>query len=56
MSLKTYLWGFINMRKLYLYKGKAPNNKLRQVFENFKEWLKSVYKDISELVNQGALI
>ena len=25
MSLKTCLWGFINMRKLYLYKGKAPN-------------------------------
>ena len=38
----------------YLYKGKAPNNTLREVFENFKGWLKSVYTDIIELVNQGA--
>ncbi len=45
---------FARSFEAYLYKGKAPNNKLRQVFENFKEWLKSVYKDISELVNQGA--
>ena len=45
---------FARSFEAYLYKGKAPNNKLRQVFENFKEWLKSVYKNISELVNQGA--
>lgn len=38
----------------YLYRGKAPNNKLRQVFENFKEWLKAVYEHVSELVEKGA--
>ncbi len=35
---------FARSFEAYLYKGKAPNNKLRTVFENFKEWLKSVYE------------
>ena len=33
----------------YLYKGKAPSNKLRTVFENFKEWLKSVYHSVLDI-------
>lgn len=45
---------FARSFEAYLYKGKAPNNTLREVFENFKGWLKSVYTDIIELVNQGA--
>ena len=40
---------FANNFVAYLYKGKAPNSKLKQVFENFKEWLKSVYKGVSEI-------
>ena len=45
---------FARSFEAYLYKGKAPNNTLRQVFENFKEWLKSVYDDITSLENKGA--
>ena len=45
---------FARSFEAYLYKGKAPNNSLRQVFENFKEWLKSVYEDITSLQNKGA--
>lgn len=45
---------FARSFEAYLYKGKAPNNYLRQVFENFKEWLKSVYDDITSLENKGA--
>lgn len=45
---------FARSFEAYLYKGKAPNNTLRQVFENFKEWLKSVYDDITNLENKGA--
>ncbi len=45
---------FARSFEAYLYKGKAPNNSLRQVFENFKEWLKSVYHQISDLTNKGA--
>lgn len=45
---------FARSFEAYLYKGKAPNNYLREVFESFKEWLKSVYRDISELVRKGA--
>lgn len=45
---------FARSFEAYLYKGKAPNNTLRQVFENFKEWLKSVYESITELENKGA--
>ena len=45
---------FARSFEAYLYKGKAPNNNLRQVFENFKEWLKSVYHQISDLTNKGA--
>lgn len=42
---------FANNFVAYLYKGKAPNNKLRTVFENFKEWLKSVYNHILDIPN-----
>jgi len=45
---------FARSFEAYLYKGKAPNNRLKEVFENFKEWLKSVYEHITDLVNQGA--
>lgn len=45
---------FARSFEAYLYKGKAPNNNLRTVFENFKEWLKSVYSHITELVDRGA--
>ena len=45
---------FARSFEAYLYKGKAPNNTLRQVFENFKEWLKLVYNDITSLENKGA--
>ena len=45
---------FARSFEAYLYKGKAPNNNLRQVFENFKEWLKAVYHQISDLTNKGA--
>lgn len=51
---------FARSFEAYLYKGKAPNNSLRKVFEDFKEWLKSVYAhvlnipeaDISEEVQE----
>jgi len=51
---------FARSFEAYLYKGKAPNSKLKTVFENFKEWLKSVYNyivnipdaDISEEVQE----
>jgi len=33
----------------YLYNGKAPSNTLREVFENFKEWLRSIYNHVDEL-------
>lgn len=36
MFAKTY--------EAYLAKGKAPTNALREVFENFKEWLKSSFR------------
>lgn len=45
---------FARSFEAYLYRGKAPNNNLRQVFENFKEWLKSVYEHVSDLVAKGA--
>lgn len=45
---------FARSFEAYLYKGKAPNNTLKSVFENFKEWLKSVYESITELENKGA--
>ena len=45
---------FARSFEAYLYKGKAPNNSLRQVFENFKEWLKSVYEHITDIENKGA--
>lgn len=40
---------FANNFVAYLYKGKAPNAKLKTVFENFKEWLKSVYEQILDI-------
>ena len=40
---------FANNFVAYLYKGKAPNKKLKTVFENFKEWLKSVYNQIMDI-------
>ena len=40
---------FARSFEAYLYKGKAPNNKLRTVFENYKEWLKSVYEFIMNI-------
>lgn len=45
---------FARSFEAYLYKGKAPNNYLREVFENFKEWLRSVYNHVTELVDKGA--
>ncbi len=45
---------FARSFEAYLYKGKAPNNKLRKVFQNFKEWLKAVYSHITELADKGA--
>lgn len=45
---------FARSFEAYLYKGKAPNSTLRKVFENFKEWLKAVYHDITSLQNKGA--
>jgi hypothetical protein len=33
----------------YLYKGKAPTNKLRKAFESFKEWLKTVYHSVLDI-------
>ena len=40
---------FARSFEAYLYKGKAPNNKLRQVFENFKEWLKAIYEHVANI-------
>lgn len=47
---------FARSFEAYLYKGKAPNSKLREVFENFKEWLRSVYIHVSQLTDKGAEI
>lgn len=33
----------------YLYEGKAPNEKLKNIFRAFSTWLKTVYKKITEL-------
>lgn len=33
----------------YLREGKAPTSELRQAFENFREWLLSIYKSIKDL-------
>lgn len=33
----------------YLYKGEAPNEKLKGVFRKFANWLKLVYKNVAEL-------
>ena len=33
----------------YLYKGKAPTNTLRTVFEKFKDWIRSVYVHITDI-------
>lgn len=35
----------------YLYKGQAPTNTLREVFENFKEWLKDIYSHITQIAD-----
>lgn len=40
---------FANNFVAYLYNGKAPNTKLKTVFENFKEWLKSVYQSVLDI-------
>ena len=40
---------FARSFEAYLYNGKAPNNTLRQVFEQFKEWLKSVYHHVTDI-------
>lgn len=40
---------FARSFEAYLYKGKAPNNSLRKVFEDFKEWLKSVYNHVLDI-------
>ena len=45
---------FARSFEAYLYRGKAPNNSLKQVFENFKEWLRSAYEHIMDLVDKGA--
>ncbi len=45
---------FARSFEAYLYRGKAPNNYLKQVFENFKEWLKSVYHHITDIEFRGA--
>lgn len=42
---------FANNFVAYLYKGKAPNAKLKKVFEDFKEWLKSVYAHVLDIPN-----
>ena len=33
----------------YLYKGEAPNEKLKNIFRKFATWLKTVYKNVTEL-------
>lgn len=45
---------FARSFEAYLYKGKAPNSYLKEVFENFKQWLKSVYAHITEIEGLGA--
>jgi len=45
---------FARSFEAYLYMGKAPTYTLKQVFDNFKEWLKSVYDDITSLQRKGA--
>ena len=45
---------FARSFEAYLYKGKAPNSYLKEVFENFKQWLKSVYAHITEIEAKGA--
>ncbi|MDY6358444.1 MAG: hypothetical protein SPL73_05740 [Cyanobacteriota bacterium] len=42
---------FANNFVAYLYKGKTPNSRLKRVFENFKEWLKSVYQHVIDIPN-----
>lgn len=45
---------FARSFEAYLYKGKAPNSYLKETFENFKQWLKSVYAHITEIEGLGA--
>ena len=40
---------FARSFEAYLYKGKAPNVGLRGVFEKFKDWLHSIYVNISSI-------
>lgn len=40
---------FARSFEAYLYKGKAPNNTLRGVFNKFKEWMRSIYTHISQI-------
>ena len=42
---------FARSFEAYLYKGKAPNNKLREVFTNFKDWLRNVYRHVTDIPN-----
>lgn len=35
----------------YLYKGQAPTNTLREVFERFRDWLKDVYTHITQIAD-----
>lgn len=39
---------FARMFERYLYDGKAPNKALRSVFEKFKDWLSTVYRNLSK--------
>lgn len=40
---------FARMTEAYFYAGKAPDPKLRKMFEQFRSWLKSIYRSIRKL-------
>lgn len=40
---------FARGMEVYIAKGEAPTNALKQIFEKFTEWLKSVYVDVSRI-------
>jgi len=39
--------------ELYLYEGKAPNTKMQKLFNTFSRWLKDVYLNIRDQLNEA---
>ncbi len=45
---------FATSFEAYLYKGKAPNSYLKEVFENFKTWLRQIAGYYNDVLRRGA--